>query len=190
MMNVARIEHILRAAGDATGQTDFVLVGSAAIFLWVTVVPDTMAMTREADIYAPVPDSAEAERIASELDAILGHSSPFDNEYGYYCDGVGPDTALLPTSWQDRAKNFSSPNTNGVSALVPHPIDLAISKLAAPREKDMEWLVAGVAAGIFSISELRRGIDALDADDDRLDIKFLNDRMLTLENRARGAIGP
>ena len=57
MMTLAKVEHILRAAGNATGQKAFVLIGSSAIFVRSAIVPDSLAMSREADLFANTPDS-------------------------------------------------------------------------------------------------------------------------------------
>ncbi|HQR87678.1 MAG: hypothetical protein B7Z44_01550 [Caulobacter sp. 12-67-6] len=78
MMTLAKVEHILRAAGNATGQKAFVLIGSSAIFVWSRIVPATLAMSREADLFATTPDLEEADCIADELDASwarLRHST-------------------------------------------------------------------------------------------------------------------
>ena len=52
MMRINNVDHILRAAGEVTGQTRFVLIGSAAVIAWQRVVPPEMAMTREVDLFA------------------------------------------------------------------------------------------------------------------------------------------
>jgi hypothetical protein len=155
MMEVNKVDHILRAAGAATGRTRFVLVGSAAIFAWETIVPPDMAMTREVDLFAYDVDPATAESIAFEIDGSLGQASQFDQTYGYYCDGVGPDTAILPTDWEVRAKEYASPTTGGVTAVVPHPDDIALAKLCAGREKDNVWLRAAIQGGIVDPSKIR-----------------------------------
>ncbi len=161
MMELEKVDHILRAAGKVTGQTHFVLVGSAAIFAWRADIPDEMALTREADLFAyDVPDSAEAARIADDLDAVLGQASQFDQTFGYYCDGVGPETAILPDDWRDRAKAYSSERTGGVTAIVPEPNDIALSKLCAGREKDTAWIAAAIRHGLVdpAIMEQRLGL--------------------------------
>lgn len=161
MMDLSKVEHILRAAGDATGHGTFVVIGSAAIFLWERDVPGAMAISREADLFAAGVGAAEVDRISDELDAILGQASSFDETYGYYCDGVGEETAILPRDWRRRAKAYSSPATAGVTALVPHPNDLALAKLCAGREKDMAWLAAGVEHGLITVREMRSRLDEL-----------------------------
>ncbi len=164
MMDLSKVEHILRAAGDATGHGTFVVIGTAAIFLWERDVPGAMAISREADLFAAGVDTAEVERISDELDAILGQASSFDETYGYYCDGVGEETAILPRDWRKRAKTYSSPATGGVTALVPHPDDLALAKLCAGREKDMAWLATGVEHGLITVGEMRSRLNELPAE--------------------------
>ena len=148
-----KVDHILRAAGSATGLDRFVLVGSAAIFAWEKVVPPELAMTREVDLFAY--DRDDADEIAFDLDASLGAASPFDETYGYYCDGVGPDSAILPAGWEGRSRIYASPAANGVTAVVPHPNDIALSKLAAGRPKDIDWLVAAARFGMISLDAMQ-----------------------------------
>ena len=92
--------------------------------------------------------------VADLLDGALGQASQFDAEFGYYCDGVEPETAVLPDDWRDRAKLYSSPATNGVEALAPEPNDIALSKVVAWRPKDVAWLRAAVRSGIIEIETM------------------------------------
>ncbi|WP_297515456.1 DUF6036 family nucleotidyltransferase [uncultured Caulobacter sp.] len=164
MMDRGKIEHILRAAGRATGHKRFVVIGSAAIFLWKENVPEAMAMSREADLFADAVSADIADRISDELDSILGQASSFDAAFGYYCDGVGEETAILPKDWRDRAKAYTSPATDGVVAIVPEPNDLAVAKLCAGREKDMDWLAWALRDGVARIDTMRARFEKLPAD--------------------------
>lgn len=156
MMEVDKVDHILRAAGEVTGRSRFVLIGSAAVFAWRQIVPEDMTATREVDLFACDVDPQEADRIAVELDGSLGQASQFDQSFGFYCDGVGPETAILPTDWEDRSIEYSNAKTGGVTAIVPHLNDIAISKLCAGREEDFDWLGAALAADIIDLEEMRR----------------------------------
>ncbi|MGH1558379.1 hypothetical protein ACRAWD_12585 [Caulobacter segnis] len=89
------------------------VIGSAAIFLWEEEVPDAMAMSREADLFATGVGTAEAERISDELDAILGQASSFDATYGYYCDGVGEATAILPSGLESPCQDLLQSGDRG-----------------------------------------------------------------------------
>jgi hypothetical protein len=152
MLNKQRVDHILRAAGVVTGKTKFVLIGSAAVAAWRSDLPEIMMISRDVDLFAyDAPDAAE---VADLLDGALGQASQFDAEFGYYCDGVEPETAVLPGNWRDRAKLYSNPATNGVEALAPEPNDIALSKVVAWRPKDVAWLRAAVSAGIVEVETM------------------------------------
>jgi len=181
MIEISNVDHILRAAGEATGQTQFVLIGSAALLAWRTVVPPEMTLTREADLFAYDVDAQTAERIADEIDGILGHSSQFDDTYGYYCDGVGPETAILPVDWLSRSMRYSSPSTRGVTAIVPHPDDIAVAKLCAGREKDTAWLRAAIRHMIVDPAAMRVYLMRLPDDGRAPEIGVLEERLEAVE---------
>lgn len=153
MLERANLDHILRSARRVTGLDRFVLIGSAAILAWRTIVPPLMLMTREADLFAF--EAEDPDRIADDLDGAIGQGSAFDTTFGYYCDGVGEHTAVLPTDWQARCKEYSSPATEGVIAVVPSPDDIAMAKLCAWREKDRDWLAVASGHQIINLDAMR-----------------------------------
>jgi len=120
-----------------------------------------MMMSREADLFAFDVSDQEAERIADELDGDLGQQSQFDETHGYYVDGVEPKTVVLPEDWRDRSKRCSSPATGDVVAIVPHPDDIALAKLCAGREKDIDWVAAAQSVGIVSLASMAERVDKL-----------------------------
>lgn len=75
MIRRSDIDHMLRAAGDLTGQSQFVLVGSAAVIAWAPDLPEVMAMTSEIDIFGT---SDDPEGTAFEIDSVLGQGSMDD----------------------------------------------------------------------------------------------------------------
>jgi hypothetical protein len=159
------LDHLLRAAGEIAGHREFVLVGSAAIFAWHEHVPEPMNMSREVDLFASDVSREQAEEISDLLENI-GHLSQFDDTHGYYVDGVSPETAILPPDWRDRSKTYASGATNGVTAIVPHPEDIAVSKLRAGRDKDVDWVQAAHAAGFIDRDRIAERIGAMpDLDD-------------------------
>lgn len=177
LMKREKVEHILRAAGVATGLNQFVVVGTAAIVAWREVVPPELAMSRDVDLFAY--DVPNAEQVSDLLDGVLGQASNFDANFGYYCDGVGSESALMPDDWMTRSIRFSTPSTNGVVAIVPEPNDIAISKLHAWRPKDVDWLRAAVAAGILDIDVMRSRLSAVS--DPRADKVALAGRLDVLD---------
>ena len=70
----------------------------------------------------------------------IGEGSLFHEQNGYYAQGVGPETTVLPDGWQNRLVGVNNENTNGVTGLCLEVHDLAISKIIAGRPKDMEFI--------------------------------------------------
>jgi hypothetical protein len=157
MMKREKVEHILRAAGRVTGKQRFVLIGSAAIVAWREIVPPELAISRDVDLFAY--DAPDVEEVSDQIDGSLGQASVFDQTFGYYCDGVGPETAILPLDWEERAIEYSNQNTEGVAAIVPEPNDIALSKLCAWRPKDIAWLRAAAKGFVIdhAVMESRLG---------------------------------
>lgn len=155
-MKREQLEHILRAAGAITGQTEWVLVGSQAIVGAIPDAPDEITVSEELDLYAP------GDEYASDLiDGSIGERSPFHETFGYYAHGVGAETATLPARWRDRAVVVRSEATAGVTGICPDPADLAISKLAAWREKDRDFVAALLRHGITTAAEIEERMSEL-----------------------------
>jgi hypothetical protein len=169
----SELEHVLRAAGAITGVSEWVIVGSQAVLGALPDAPEDLLVSQEVDLYAP--DNEEASDL---VDGSIGEKSPFHESFGYYGHGVGAETATLPSRWQERAVTIQSPSTGGVTGICPSPADLAVSKLAAWREKDREFLVALLRHGIVDLNTLRRLLQELDADV----AKMIEQRLGSLES--------
>lgn len=152
--------HLLRAAGALTGHNSFVLVGSNAIYAWHENIPDQLSISREVDLFASDVSEEESERIADLLENI-GHLSQFDDTHGYFVDGVGPRTAVLPAGWRERSRIYAPGGANGVVAVVPHPEDIAASKLYAGRPKDVDWIAVAHSAGFIDLGAVEERIRLL-----------------------------
>ncbi len=156
-MNRPQLEHVLRAAGAISATNDLVVIGSQAILGWSASPPNSLLVSLEVDLYPK--DSPE---LANLIDGSIGELSPFHDTFGYYAHGVGPETAILAEGWQDRLVKFSNENTNGVTGWCLHPLDLAVSKLAAGRPKDLEYveaLVSFVPLDLTMLKELAVTLD-------------------------------
>lgn len=153
LMRRDKVDHILRSAGTITGLSEFVLIGSAAIFAWRDVVPDELAMSRDIDLFAY--DAPNTDAVSDQLDGAIGYASDFDDQFGYYCDGVGAETAILPNDWRDRARKYQGAQAEGIIAIVPDPNDIGLSKLCAWREKDIEWLRVAARHSIIDPAAMR-----------------------------------
>ena len=134
-MNRQELEHIVRAAAGITGENEFIIIGSQSILGKFPDAPRTLRQSMEADIYP----KARPE-LADLISGSIGEYSTFHNTFKYYADGVGPDTATLPAGWETRLIRFSNDNTHNAVASCLDPLDLAYSKLAAGREKDLDFV--------------------------------------------------
>jgi hypothetical protein len=129
------LEHILRAAAAITGSDRFIVIGSEAIHAQFPNLPPDVTRSFEVDLYSP------RSREETELiEGSIGEGSPFHSTFGYYAHGVAEETATLPRGWKDRLVTMETPNTGGATGLCLEVHDLAVSKLIAGREKDLEYL--------------------------------------------------
>ena len=110
------------------------VIGSQAVLGQFPEAPVALLSSMEADVYPRnKPDLADL------VDGSIGEGSLFHQTFGYYGQGVSPLTATLPKGWQRRLISVKNANTHGVEGLCLEVHDLAISKYAAGREKDLEY---------------------------------------------------
>jgi hypothetical protein len=157
-------EHLIAAAADACGEREIVVIGSQAILGSYAEPPSEMLASMEADVYPRRnPDKAE------EIDGALGDGSPFHATYGYYAHGVGPETVKAPAGWEGRLVEVAIPRRpgqgRGAVALCLEVHDLVLSKAAAGRERDWEYVESALRAGLVDCPTLVGRIDDLPIDD-------------------------
>jgi len=134
-MHRQQLEHIIRAAAGITGAAEFVIVGSQAVLGQFPQAPDELLISIEADVFS-LRDPADSDLI----DGSIGEGSPFHQTFGYYAHGVSVETAILPDGWRDRLVPVRNQNTGGGTGLCLEIHDLAVSKLVAGREKDVDFI--------------------------------------------------
>jgi hypothetical protein len=152
------LEHLIRAAGAITGAEEIIVIGSQSILGALPDAPTSLLRSCEADVFT-LRDPKDADLI----DGSIGEGSPFHETFGYYAQGVWLDTAVLPDGWISRCVEIRNSNTNQVTARCLDPHDLAVSKLVAGREKDLEFLVEMVRNGIIEETTLLHRISLLSA---------------------------
>ena len=118
------LEHIIRASGTIAEVEKIIVIGSQSILGKYPNASGILALSMEADVYPP-----EKPEMADVIDGCIGELSPFHERFGYYAQGVGPETAILPQHWDQRLVEIFNPNTNGIHGLCLSPEDLCVSKL-------------------------------------------------------------
>src|SRR5215207_2005550 len=130
-MTRQQLEHVIRASAATADVRDVVVIGSQSILASFPDPPAELTVSMEADVY---PKDAPERSIV--IDGAIGELSLFHETFGYYAHGVDDRTAVLPDGWQDRLVRLHNDNTMGATGWCLEPHDLAVSKLAAGREKD------------------------------------------------------
>lgn len=153
-MRRAELEHVIRAAAEVAQDDDIVVIGSQAILGQFPDAPLTMRVSREADVYP----RNHPER-NDEIDGSLGDGSYFDSTYGYFAHAVGPETATLPSGWEERLVAVRNENTGGATGWCVEAHDLVLSKCAAGRDRDWEFAEEAIRHRLVDPAELRRRVD-------------------------------
>jgi len=148
-MKKLQLDHVLRAAGRITGEKRFVIIGSQSLHATFPDLADDIVHSVEVDVIA----AARADR--TEWLNAIGAYSPFHESFGYYADPVDETTAILPRGWRQRLVPLPTGETDGVTALCLEPHDLALSKYAARRDKDLEFTAELARRGIVNCEQLR-----------------------------------
>jgi hypothetical protein len=133
-MKRSELEHLIRAAGSIANDVEIVVIGSQSILGQFPNAPAPLLVSAEADLFP-----LHRPELADLIDGSIGEGSPFHELYGYYAQGVGERTAVLPKGWRERLIRVENPNTRGVAGLCLEVHDLAISKHVASREKDLQF---------------------------------------------------
>lgn len=136
------------------------------------------------DVIARITDTSESGRALRQaspfagglgprerwelVDGSIGELSPFHETFGYYAQGVGPVTAILPRGWQDRLVRVESPRTRGAVGLCIEIHDLVVSKYLAGPEKDMTFVKAAIVHGLVEEGTLRQRLEGISADESTL----------------------
>jgi hypothetical protein len=133
-MKRSELEHLIRAAGSIANDSEIVVIGSQTILGQFPDAPSALLVSAEADLFP-----LHHPELADLIDGSIGEGSHFHELFGYYAQGVGERTAVLPKGWRQRLVRIENANTRGVAGLCLEVHDLAVAKHVAGREKDLEF---------------------------------------------------
>ena len=153
-MKRTELEHLIRAAAAITNEYEIMVIGSQSILGAAPHAPDFLLQSMEADIYP-----LHRPELADLIDGAIGELSPFEECFGYYAQGVGPETAVLPEGWELRLVKIQNDNTDLKIGYCLDPHDLAASKLAAGRDKDWPFVTTLLEYHLVDAPTLRLRID-------------------------------
>jgi hypothetical protein len=156
-MNRSELEHLLRASSGTTGEQEFIIIGSQSVLGKHPDAPRELRQSMELDIYP-----RNKPELSEDIEGSLGRYSRFNETYGYFADGVSPDTALLPVGWETRLTPVCNENTSGATGWCIDPVDLTIAKLAAARPKDIAFIRGMLKHRYIRPAEIERLIATFD----------------------------
>lgn len=159
-MTREELEHIIRASGDITDQYEFVIIGSQSMLGPVHNPEEVFMVSMEADIYP-----LQAPELADKIDGVIGEGSQFHQTFGYYAQGVGPDTATLPNDWMQRVHRIQNRNTKNRVGYCLDVLDLFLAKAVAGREKDREFCMALFEHGYATPAQVLKLVPIMPLDD-------------------------
>lgn len=159
-MQLQQLEHLIRAASTITDRYEFIVVGSQSILGSVARPPRECLFSTEADIYPK-----DAEELSDKIDGAIGEGSRFHETYGYYAQGVDSFTAVLARGWESRLIRLQTPGTNERIAYCLDVLDLFMSKCAANREKDRDFNVVLLRAGLVDEQRALQLVPDMPVDD-------------------------
>jgi len=176
-MNRAALEHLVRAAAAACGEREIVIIGSQAVLGQFPEAPESLLVSLDADVF-PRYSPGKSDLI----DGAIGELSMFHETYGYYAHGIDDTTATLPAGWIDRLVRVSNENTAGAIGWCLDVHDLALSKLVAGRDKDLEYVRVLLREKMVESSVLHERLETLPVSPDRL--AAVRARLLAAESGA------
>jgi len=162
-MTRAALEHVLRAASAIANERDFVVIGSQAVLGQYPNAPESLLASIEVDVYP-----RDAPEKSDLVDGAIGELSTFHQTFGYYAHGVDETTAMLPAGWAERLVPVRSENTGGATGWCLEVHDLAASKLAAGRERDLDFVRVLLAEGMADPDVLGARLKTLPLPDNRI----------------------
>lgn len=174
-MRRAELEFAIRVATEIVQQDKVLIIGSQSILGSFDEhdLPAAATLSNEVDI-APLVDD-EQETIATLLDGQAGEWSSFHDVNGFYIQGVGKRTAILPRGWEDRLVEVKPPGAPGSIGLCLDPLDLCVAKLVAGREKDWSFVDSLIGAGLIDPKSLRERVELLNAGQAQKDGPIINE---------------
>ncbi|MEQ1605348.1 MAG: DUF6036 family nucleotidyltransferase [Pyrinomonadaceae bacterium] len=127
-----------------SGDDPPIIVGSQSFHAFTDHMPEIARKSVECDFML----SSSNFYKRPQIDLTLGIQSPYRLENGFFADALGLASVTLPDGWRDRLVPYRD-DSGKVIALCADRHDIAVSKLIAGREKDLEFLSSALASGLY-----------------------------------------
>lgn len=119
-----------------------------------------MTLSAEADLLVVTAHPADVDRLATLVDGTIGEASLVHQTHGYYGQGVGPESATLPSGWVKRLVPIRD-HSSGAVAFCLDAHDLCAAKLSASRPKDLDYVGAALRQRLVDGTTIREGLQTI-----------------------------
>lgn len=158
-MTRSELEHAIRASCEVSEDSEVYVIGSQAILGQFPNAPEDLRQSMEADV---VPKNKPEN--ADYIDGSLGEFSKFHVTHKFYVHGLSIEAAVLPDGWKDRVIKVQNENTRMHTGWCVEGHDMAASKLAASRPKDLDFVRILLREKLITSDELLRRVATLTID--------------------------
>ena len=143
-MKIGDLFHLVRAVTTSINVYEVIVIGSQSILGSYPNAHKDLLKSDEAD-FIPIlsPEQLMAydtQHYSDLIEGGFGKNSRFEKAFGVYADGCDFTTASLPIDWKDRLIPVQNEETDLKIALFLDPYDLAVAKIIAFREKDVNFV--------------------------------------------------
>lgn len=161
-MTREQLAHVLRAVAQITDDPDVLVIGSQSIlgsYSEDELPPEATGSMEVDTAFLFDPDGVKSDAV----DVNIGEFSEFHHEFGYYPQGVSVSTGVFPAGWRDRLVTYQTQSTEPGRGLCLEPHDCVLAKLVRFDEKDRDFAVALVRAGLIDLGILADRVETLPA---------------------------
>ena len=149
-MQREQFNFLLSRVAEVCQRRELVVFGSQTVHALTDSPPVEVLISAECDIWLRDEPETTA-RLASEL----GKDSTFAKTAGVYADPLPPDLPMVPAGWEERLISYF---ISDVTARCLEIHDLIVTKLAAGRLKDYEFIAAILMGKLARVDEVQRRI--------------------------------
>jgi hypothetical protein len=157
-----QLAHVLRTVSRLTQDRDVLVIGSQSIlgsYPEDQLPPEATGSMEVDTAFLTDPDNAKSDLV----DVNIGELSEFHDQFGYYPQGVSVETGVFPAGWRDRLVIYETPQTRPGRGLCIEPHDCVLAKLVRFDDKDVNFAVALVGAGLIDLNILGQRAGSLPA---------------------------
>jgi hypothetical protein len=151
-MQREQFHEVLTIAARICARRELIVFGSQSVHALTESPPAEVLVSVECDLWL-----SDEPELSARLAAELGKDSEFAKATGVYVDPLPPELPMTPRGWEQRLVDYRLPD---VTARCLDIHDLIVTKLAAGRLKDYEFIAAVLMNKLARAEEVVRRVQS------------------------------